>query len=55
MCARGDVVTVEVYTPRPDDPHLDEDNRHNTETRLYNRCDQVALVACNDVRPSTGA
>ncbi len=40
----GTDVLATVYTPRPDDPEADEDNRNATETRLYAASERVALA-----------
>lgn len=45
-----DVVTAEVYTPRPDDLELDEDNRHNPEMRMYRAGNEVDLAVFADTR-----
>lgn len=44
----GPHVIAEVYTPRPDDPELDEHNRLNTESRIYSRDELVDLAVFAD-------
>lgn len=46
----GRHVIAEVYTPRPDDPELDEHNRLNTESRVYGRDESVGLAVFADTR-----
>lgn len=50
VTSHDDVVTAEVYTPRPDDLALDEDNRRNSEMRMYGACHEVALAVFVDTR-----
>lgn len=44
----GRHVIAEVYTPRPDDPELDEHNQLNTESRIYSREVLVDLAVFAD-------
>ena len=41
-------VLATVYTPRSDDPDIDEDNRNATETRLYDVTEMVSLAVFPD-------
>lgn len=40
----GQYVSATVYTPRPDDPEVDAENRATPETRIY-RSDELVRLA----------
>lgn len=44
---RGNSVSATVYTPRPDNPDADADNKDSPETRLYG-CEQLVSLAVFD-------
>lgn len=44
----GTWVSIEVYTPRPDDPEQDAENRNETETRMHKVGEPVNLAAFED-------
>lgn len=44
----GDDIHARVYTPRSDDPVLDESNRLEPETRIYSATETVGLAVFAD-------
>jgi hypothetical protein len=43
-------VIAHVYTPRSDDPDLDEENRGETEARMYSPGERVDLAVFEDTQ-----
>lgn len=44
----GEWIVIDVYTPRSDDPELDEQNRHETECRMYRPDELVGMATFVD-------
>lgn len=50
VTSHDDIVMAEVYTPRSDDRTLDEENRLDSEMRVYGTYDEVDLAVFVDTR-----